>query len=389
MRQFFIIVLITCKLTSTAQVAFKVNLSEKHRQKVERTQDIHKKLKRYRKLIGKEERKARKAYADSLKNVTYDQMPYDSALIVAHLPDSSSREDSLAWALNALAQHHEYGELQASLQNLDSAQLAALAQKELTPKVEQLTKEYLPKDMQQTTDFQSMQAEQMGELPFDPTSNPADQLPFDPAASPAEKIEQLQEKVNPQDLAQLQQKLTKLKSKYISIPDLSNPDSGVKRNSLKGRPLKDRIYLGGNVAIQSTDPIILDSDIQLGYKVNKDLAFGAGFKWRESFHTPDSLTALSKDAHGYSLFVSHQLPKSFFAYGEYGTVCNRSLFGEREVKGSWQHEYLVGLGRQFKVNRFLDLTVLFLYDFNHRNNTTHPRPFVMRMGYRIQKLSLK
>jgi|GEM_PF-4741346 len=389
MRAFLAIALVVCSLAAFGQIKFQVKLSEKHLQKVERTQDFHKKLKRYKKLIGKEERKARKAYADSLKNVTYDQMPYDSALIVAHLPDSSSREDSLAWALNALARHHEYGELQTSLQNLDSAELASLAQKELAPKVEQLTKEYLPKDLQQTTDFQSLQAEQMGELPFDPIANPTDQLPFDPSASPAEKIEQLQEKINPQNLAQFQEKLSKLKSKYISIPDLSNPDSGIKRNSLKGHPLKDRIYLGGNVAIQSTDPIILDSDIQLGYKVNRDLAFGAGFKWRESFHAPDTLTGLSKDAHGYSLFVSHQLPRSFFAYAEYGTVCNRSLFGERELKGSWQQEYLVGLGRQFKVTRFLELTVLFLYDFNHRNNTTHPRPFVMRMGYRIQKLSIK
>lgn len=391
MKPFLAILLIffgVCQVSG--QVSFKVNLSEKHLSKVERTKDVSKKLKRYKKLMSKEEKRARREYADSLKRVAGDKVPYDSALVVSHLPDSSGRADSIAWALNTLAQYHEYDELQSCLENMDSVQIAELAEMELTPHAEQMARDYLPKDMGASSGgVESLRDSHLEALPFDPEAGPQELLPFDPKASPREQVESLQENLKGQELGKLQMKLSKLKGKYVSMPDLSNPDSGIKRNSLKGKPLKDRLYLGGNVVVQSTDPFVLDSDIQLGYKFNKDLVAGTGIRWRETFRKTDSLSLLSKDAHGYSLFIRQDLVKGIFVYAEYGAIRNMALFGDHQVKTAWGYEYLAGIGRKFSIAKFLELNILFLYDFNHRNNTTHLRPFVMRVGYGINKFPFK
>ena len=315
-------------------------------------------------------------------------------MVIKHLPDSASREDSLAWMLNTLArynQHKEMAQVFENLSQLDSGSVPRLDSLELEPQARQLVEKYIPErfgSFSEGSDFASMKDAHLANVPLDP-ADPSGALPVDPNISPKDQVATLQENLSGKQLAKMHEKLTKLKAKYVSVPDLSRPTEGIKRNSLKGRPLKDRIYFGGNVALQSTDPIITDVDVQVGYKFNRDFVAGAGFKWRETFNNEDKTSALTEDAHGYSFFCSYDIIKGFFAYAEYAAVIDQPIFNESSTAGNWQYEYLLGVGRKFRLLKFVDLTVMFLYDFNHQHNNLHPRPFVMKVGYRITGFPFK
>ncbi len=379
-------------LVASAQVKFDVKLSDKHAQKVAKTKDVRKKLKKYKKLMDKEERKARKAYLDSMEQVALNRAPIDSSFFQV-LPDSASVADSLSWALNTLAASHQTEELAMlteRLQELDSGdfQVDSL---ELTPLAEELVQEQLSSytsglDLPQDNLMDVVQAE----IPTDEisqlksTASEAQSMAEDPQA----KIDQLQEKVKGDQLAKLQQKMAKLKDKYVSIPDLSKPEEGIKRNSLKGKPLIDRLILTGNVSIQSTDPIIPDIDIKLGYQINKKLQVGGGIRWRELIGKRDSasLAGAPTQMHGYSLFAEQEFFRGAFLHAEYAQLRNTTLFGEQDPKVSWQQEYLLGIGRKFQIASYGSISTTILYDFNHRNNDTHPRPFVVRVGFSLNGL---
>ena len=200
-----------------------------------------------------------------------------------------------------------------------------------------------------------------------------------------DQVEALLKKVDPEKFQEVQQGLQKLKRKYSEMPDSRYPKEGTRRNSLKDLPFLKRLDITGNVGLQSTDPLILDSRIQLGYWINKKWLGGLGLTIREQFTGQDSIAALSGDGFGYSLYTRYNLPKSFFAWGEMEWQVNRSVFGlERRMPTSWQQAHLLGIGREFKI-RMVQMMSIIMYDFNYRNNDLHPRPIVFRIGVRFTK----
>lgn len=358
--------------TLSAQVNFKVTLSQKHQQKVERAKDARTKLKRYKKLYRKEEKRLMKLREDSLSSV---RLNADSLLVATFLPDSATREDSIEWALNTLAQHHQYSEIREFYSNINAdsglhrPNLDSMIVEEV---VHEIASAFVPQELQ-------------GVDPADPVKTFTKDLPFDPSGSPGEQVDALQSKLEGRTLQEVAGIMSKYKRKFIAMPDLSKPSEGIKRKSLQGSPLKNRFYLGGNVAVQATYPLVLDLDFLLGFKINKDFSFGAGFVWREAFGKLDSASSsLNRDTHGYSLFADHMLIKSFFLYAEFASFQNRAFFNsERSDRTIWQYEALAGVGRKFKLRKWAEMNIMFLYDFNHRQNDLHPRPYMIKVGYRV------
>lgn len=393
--------LIICVYLSHAQVKFSFIPSEKHSQKLSRIQDGKKKLDAFYKYKDKAERKHHKEYLDSLKKLPHKPDLPDPGRPGSFLtlPDSATAQDSITWALNTLAHHGQYEEIRVFLEKYpirDSLGLPRIDTTALIPDLEQRLASLMPEKALPAAPQTSLPGRQaggaLGELEGFASGPPGD-LPVDLNKDPKEEVADqsvlladFQSKVKDEQMAKAQLRMAALKKKYISIPDLSNPDSGVKRNSLEGKPLIDRIYLGGNVSIVSTDPLALDVDLQVGYKLNRQLVLGVGVVWRESFYTKsDSTLAQPKAAHGYSGFVRYEFGKGFFAMAEYGSVRNAPLFSESDEVDRWQHQYLLGVGREFSVLKFAQLTTTILYDFNYRHNDLHPRPFIVWIGYTIDK----
>jgi len=236
--------------------------------------------------------------------------------------------------------------------------------------IEDRVKSFLPEGLQEEQSFGSFQNQFTGGDEIDkdnPTSLFAEHL-------------------SPEQMQTATTAMTMLKKGYISVPNSNDLSSAKKRNSLEGAPFRRRIYLGGNVALQSIKPAILDVDIQVGYKFNRDFFTGVGFIIREQFS--DQPSALVGDAYGHSVFVNHELPFGIFAYTEFQNMQNQSLFQENRVETEWQQSFMMGIGKELPLTKSVNLTAMILYDLNFKNNDLNPRPLVVRFGYRISELAL-
>jgi hypothetical protein len=188
---------------------------------------------------------------------------------------------------------------------------------------------------------------------------------------------------DPEAFAKQQAQNRLMKKKYSAMPDQRNPDEGTKRNSLEKTPMRNRIYLGGNLSLMSTDPLIMDFNIQVGYWLNRKWLAGVGLSMREQFSGEP--TSIAGDSWGHNYFMRYNLPKEFYAWGELQRQVNRSLFGEEKdllQPVQWQQAYLLGVGREFRAG-FARLNMTLLYDFNWRNNDLYPSPFNVRLGVNI------
>ena len=312
-----VLIVLMVALTSfaEAQVKFSFTPSEKHSNKLARIKDTRKKLDTYYKYKDKAERKHHKHIADSLKKAAKHYKP-DAADLVPTLPDSASARDSLTWAMNTMAHFGRFDEITAYFEQFparDSLGNFRFDSAALHPDLESRLQSLLP------ARYALPQNENLlGDLDKfkDGPSQLGGDLPLDLRKDPKEQLEEFQGNVKEEEMVKAQLRMAALKKKYVTIPDLSNPESGVKRNSLEGKPLIDRIYLGGNVSIVSTAPVATDVDVQIGYKLNRQLVVGVGVVWREAFYAKkDSLIAQPKAAHGYSGFVRYKFGKGFFYNG--------------------------------------------------------------------------
>ena len=141
----------------------------------------------------------------------------------------------------------------------------------------------------------------------------------------------------------------------------------------------------GDLSVQSTDPLIVNANLQLGYWINKKWLAGVGLVYREQFTAVDSSAFVSGDGYGYSLFTRYDVKKGFFVWGEGAFQVDRSFFGsEQSTNAEWQQAYLLGVGREFRIGSVRMMSMI-LYDFNNQQNTINGRPWVFRIGWQFSK----
>lgn len=392
-----------------AQLQFDVNLSDRHKRKINQAKGARSKLDAYNKAYVKDSIRAakqawqtyKKTYKDSLKAVgrwkeakqhqkelllgkysmeSYRQYTIDTAAF-------GSPKDSLDWALQELAKRGDFDQLQSIYEAYghydtlrweqykpDSLQLS---ESELMERfaVKERLQNYLPEPLREASDFKVEQQLKHGALDGHGNLQHIDRS----------GVKAFVQQTDPKEFASSQISLAKAKTKFEALPDFKKESEGIKRQSLKGKPLKDRLYLTGNIGLPSTDPVIADVNIQVGYRWNTRLSTGVGLLLREQFRTRrDSTMTLTGHSHGLNFFSSYDITRGFFIYGEYQVVRNTSLFArEATTTAGSEVAGLLGLGKRFQISRQISLTLTFLYDFNYQNNQLHQRPWVPRVGYEI------
>ncbi|WP_436517263.1 hypothetical protein [Ekhidna sp. To15] len=388
-----------------AQIKFDAKVSDKHLNKVEKSKDARAKLKSYKKFYSKDSIKAaRQAWKDYRKNNKdslkaegkwKDIKAHRREVLLGKYNQNSGRyfvdpelfsppQDSMDWAMQELAKSGDFQSIQKVYEaygqydsayldrfKLDSMQLDSGMLAERFAVKERL-ESYLPPELAQSSNQKIEQQMMHGQLDQFGQIQQIDRS----------GVKDFFENISPEEFAKSQVSLNAAKEKYASLANLSNEEEGVKRNSLKGTPLKNRFFLNGNIAIQSTDPVILDSNIQLGYQWTKKLSTGIGLMIREQVNNRDS-TSITGDAHGISTFVNYDILKGFFLYGEYQRVKNKSLFSESTLPNKWETAMLVGAGRKFTIAKKVSLSVMLLFDLNYKSNTLNRRPLVPRIGYMV------
>ena len=392
-----------------SQIKFDVNVSDKHLRKVERSKDARSKLKGYKKYYRKDSVKAakkawkayRKEHKDSLKSVgkwkavkgkkiQFIRGEWDPKPPKQYTVDTTLFEvpkDSMDWAMQELAKegdfetirqvYESYGQYDSTYLDRFKMDSVQLSPEELADRFDtkDRLKKYLPEELRQESDLSIDNRMKYGQLDSFGNLQKVDRS----------GVADFFRNINTQEFARSQVEMKAAKKKYEVLPDLSKEEEGIKRNSLKGTPWKKRLFLNGNVAIQSTSPLILDANIQLGYQWTKKLSSGVGLLYREQFTERDSTAAtVSGDSHGLSVFISYDIAKGFFAYSEFQSVVNKPLIGESSASAAWQNAFLAGVGRTFNIGKKVSISTMLLYDFNHNNNTLSRRPWVPRIGYAVR-----
>ncbi|MEQ6168570.1 hypothetical protein AAOE16_15350 [Ekhidna sp. MALMAid0563] len=377
---------------ATAQVKFDAKPTGKHARAIDQAKSTKETAKSRREQVRilREQSKARALYKqkyDSIKsnrlnNISNDSLGADSLSVSLFL-----QRDSIAIAKLILEDSNfppEYRDLIINPIEIEEAlskeEADSIALAKATAVLGAEASKFLPDELEKPEDPLSQFKD-----PLDDKNPESFLSPPNPNLVKPEAARELFKKVDLKQFKEAQTDIQKLKKKYNQLPDTRYPEEGTKRNSLEDIPFKQRIYFGGNISLQSTDPLILSTNLQLGYWINKQWLGGVGITLREQFTAEDSTALTTGDGHGYSFFTRYNLPKDFFAWVESEWQIDKSLFGgEQRISKGWQKAYLIGIGREFKIG-FVQMMSMIMYDLNYQNNDLNVHPWVFRLGVRFTK----
>ncbi|WP_424964143.1 hypothetical protein [Ekhidna sp.] len=400
MRYLLLFAILFISLHVTSQVKVDSKATGRHADAINQAKGAKQTAKQRREQARKlqQQVKAKALYRqkyDSIKNGRltdrrYDSLSVDSLNYVDISLDSLAvftQEDSLQVAeqiLNETDFPPEYRELILNPieleKELNTDQADSIALAKATAILNEEAKKFMPDEMGNAEDpITQLSDPTEGVNPIQKSYKP------NPNLVKPDKARELFKKVDPEQFQDAQADIQKMKKKYSELPDTRYPEEGTKRNSLEDIPFKQRLYFGGNISLQSTDPLILSTNLQLGYWINKKWLAGVGLTLREQFTAEDSTSLTTGDGHGYSLFTRYDIPKGFFTWAESEWQIDKSLFGnEQPASKGWQRAHLLGIGREFKIG-IVQMMSMIMYDFNYQNNDLNSRPWVFRLGVRFSK----
>lgn len=371
-RYFFLALLFSTASYSVAQVTTGVQATGKHAKVIENFKFLKsKKEKKERKIKDtKDKATVVKDTLSTLDSVNYSlnvRIPDDS--ISFSNPDFNPNVNT-----SAAAEESEHRAEELARQN-------GLTESESVGT--QLNKEAPTAEFPKVKGMAGVDDLSAGSIPKMPPVN------INPRAMNIERMSSLMDNIGFDKLETAHNSMSSLKKVYSEVPSVADSTHGIKKKSLKGQPLIERFFIGGNVSIPSTDPFAIDINLQTGFKIDKNWSIGLGVIWRETFESPNDSLTIAPGTHGWSSFTTYKFGKGFLAMAEFSTLQNKPILTESPGFVPWQNQYLLGIGRQFDIAGFLQMSTVFLYDFNFRHNDLHPRPFILRVGYTISKPHFK
>ncbi|MDN5214951.1 hypothetical protein QQ020_22920 [Fulvivirgaceae bacterium BMA12] len=191
----------------------------------------------------------------------------------------------------------------------------------------------------------------------------------------------------------LNNRLGDLKKKYASIANLTDMSTANRRNSLRGRPLDEKIILGGNFDIQMADPILIDLSPLIGFRLNKKISIGMGGTYRVDLTFDDKSfnTQNDTEVYGFNSFISYDIIKQFFVYGQYDYLSRKEQ--DRDVDEqiqTWEPAFMAGIGRSFRVHTKVTGTVMLLYNVVESNiKSPFGNKFQVKFGFQTNELTFK
>jgi hypothetical protein len=191
---------------------------------------------------------------------------------------------------------------------------------------------------------------------------------------------------HPEVMQGVQRKMGLLMKKYSLVPNSNDLSSAVKRTSLSGKSLQQRLYLASNLQVISLNPVSIDFSPVVGYRFNTGFIAGIGGTYRQTFS--DTIPVVAPVVFGYKLFTSYDVLNNFFAYGEIDRNSPGVEKNENESKRIWKNAAFLGVGRKFMVSARVEMTVVMMYNFLHENfDPVYPKAWVVRVGFQGSQLA--
>lgn len=190
---------------------------------------------------------------------------------------------------------------------------------------------------------------------------------------------------NVSQIQEVQSKMTDLKKKYSSVPNSNDLSTATKRKSLEREPFWKRLVLGGNFNITKTNPVTLDLSPVVGYRINKLFEAGISASYRVRFKASASTITRDDAVYGQGIWVNHLFYKNYFGYVE-GERMSTVTIKDDITKRTWKEGLLVGVGRKFKVAKWMEMQALVLFNLLYDNqDELYAAPIVFRTGFRFTK----
>lgn len=189
-----------------------------------------------------------------------------------------------------------------------------------------------------------------------------------------------------QQFNEVHKSLVRLKKRYLTLPSSMELSSGTKVGSLKDRPIKERLVLGGNIRITQGKGTNVDFSPSLAYLITKRFSTGVeaiyrgefenGKGWRESFNT---------HTYGGRLFADYAVIRSFYAHTEAEIISTPTITRSDGAAHMMIPGAMLGIGRRFGVGGKVNGKVIIQYNFLHSENEIYSSAWVMRFGIEIKK----
>ncbi|WKZ58465.1 MAG: hypothetical protein QY309_11360 [Cyclobacteriaceae bacterium] len=406
-RIFPIVLFFLWVLHAVAQVPFDVKLSQKHLAKIEQAKSGKNKLRLYRKFFKEDSLQQAKAYETQL------QKHYDSLLAsngLERLALDSARIDSL------IKQNME--EMLLDTAEIRNRAEAVIRSSGIGDGVEKVSGY---KDQLRDFDEDSLKSgviSMFNEKALEKVSSieqiqdlkdiQAQKESLDPWRNDHVSINQLQDTAFIKNLARkeaeelaleylsehselldpIQKNMDRLMKKFSVVPNSNDLGSAIKRSSLKGKGIRERLFLSLNSQVISIEPVSVDISPMVGYKFTSKFILGFGGLYRQTFS--QNQVSFAPDVFGYKGFMSYEPLNKLFAYTEYARNSpgvNRSETGAQRI---WKDAWLIGAGRRFEVHPKLDMTILIAYNvLKNINDPVYPGRWNVRIGFQLSELGLK
>jgi hypothetical protein len=183
-------------------------------------------------------------------------------------------------------------------------------------------------------------------------------------------------------LQEAQNSLNKYKSKYSALQSLRDA-AKQKRSSLKGKGWRERIAPGFSFEFIPGDLLHLDIAPSLGYRFSKRLALHSGYLYRFTFDKPNTAFQWKGPTYGPKVFTTYMVKKGFYgilSYEALRTNVPRQLVFP-ETRRDWVYNGFAGVGKAYRVSKYLHGNMLFLYNVLYSAKTPYAKPYNIRMGF--------
>ncbi|MDW7690252.1 hypothetical protein R9C00_24190 [Flammeovirgaceae bacterium SG7u.111] len=152
-------------------------------------------------------------------------------------------------------------------------------------------------------------------------------------------------------------------------------EEDVRRTSNKP-PLKDRIYIGGNLGLSFGTITYIDVSPLVGYRITPEFSAGAGFSYR---YYEDNRYNSGYNIVGPRAFARYVIADMFFPYVEYESLYVK--FDNSDTK-TWYDALFLGAGLMQPVGKKGRIMLTALYNVNYsQTHSLYSSPWQYRVGF--------
>ena len=165
-----------------------------------------------------------------------------------------------------------------------------------------------------------------------------------------------------------------------------------KRSSLQGTPFGERLVYGGNVQINRTPSLAVDLSPQLAYRWSKRISTGVGGTYWLTLSKDYKSISTDNATYRGRAFAEYGVFRGFLLHGEYERMSQvRPAVNQDVPRRTGQTSLLAGIGKTYRIGGHRGHgrrghgrwqgSVLVLYNFRHRQQDLHYRPWIFRFGF--------